>query len=174
MRSNRLFILILIIAIGLTVFINLSGQTLSEDERPEIGFQAPSFSLERLDSDELYSLGSTDKPIVINFWASWCGPCREEAPDLVHLQEQYKDEVEVYAINLTKTDSIVGVQRFVEEYGFTFPVLMDREGEIGEKYQVLSIPTTFFVDANGTIVHKIVGYASKNDLELNFSRLAGR
>jgi cytochrome c biogenesis protein CcmG/thiol:disulfide interchange protein DsbE len=174
MRSNRLFILVLIIAIGFTVYFNLSGQNLSKDEKPEIGFQAPSLSLEHLNSDKVYSLESTDKPIVINFWASWCGPCREEAPDLVNLHEQYKDDIEVYAINLTNTDSIVGVERFVEKYGFTFPVLMDKEGEISEKYHVLSIPTTFFVDANGTIVHKIVGYASKNDLELNFGRLTGR
>jgi cytochrome c biogenesis protein CcmG/thiol:disulfide interchange protein DsbE len=174
MRSNKLFILLLIVAVGVTVYFNLSGQNLSKDERPEIGFQAPDFSLERLDSDDMYSLESTDKPIVINFWASWCGPCREEAPELVRLHEQYKDDVEVYAINLTNTDSLVGVERFVEEYGFEFPVLLDRKGEIGGKYQVLSIPTTFFVDANGTIVHKIVGFASKTDLEFNFGRLAGR
>jgi cytochrome c biogenesis protein CcmG/thiol:disulfide interchange protein DsbE len=174
MRSNRLFILILIVAVGMTVYFSLSGQSLSKDQRPEIGFQAPSFSLDALDSDKTYGLESTNKPIVINFWASWCAPCREEAPDLVRLYDQYRDNLDVYAINLTNSDSMTNVERFVNEFGFEFPVLLDQEGDVGKTYQVLAIPTTFFIDENGTIVHKIVGFASSSDLEMHFRRLAGR
>lgn len=174
MRSKGLFLIVFIAAIGLTIFFNKTESSFSSEERPQVGFKAPGFSLEALNSNELYGLEDLGKPIVINFWASWCGPCREEAPDLVSLYEEYKDEIEIYAVNMTSTDSLKEVKQFVDHYDFTFPVLLDHEGEVSKAYQVIGIPTTFFIDEDGNIVHKIAGFATYHDLEAGISRLVGR
>lgn len=174
MRSKELFLILFIAVIAITLFLNMSEPSFSSDERPAVGFKAPGFSLEALASNETYGLENQSKPIVINFWASWCGPCREEAPDLVSLYEEYKDDIEIYAVNMTTSDSLKEIQRFVDQYGFTFPILLDQEGDVGRAYQVIGIPTTFFVDENGHIVHKIPGFATYHDLEVGFRRLAGR
>lgn len=174
MRSKGVFLILLVVAIGITFFFNKAEPSYSSEERPQVGFKAPGFSLEALDSTELYGLEDLDKPIVINFWASWCGPCREEAPDLVSLYDEYKDEIDIYAVNMTTTDSLKEVKLFVDHYGFTFPVLLDQEGEVSKAYQVIGIPTTFFIDKHGNIVHKIAGFATYQDLEAGIRRLAGR
>jgi cytochrome c biogenesis protein CcmG/thiol:disulfide interchange protein DsbE len=174
LRLKDIFFVLFLAAIAITIYFNMSEPSLSADERPAVGYKAPGFSLEALNSNETYTLEGLNKPVVINFWASWCGPCREEAPDLVSFYEEYKGEIEIYAVNMTSTDSLKEIQRFVDQYGFTFPILLDQEGDVGRAYQVIGIPTTFFVDENGHILHKIPGFATYHDLEEGFRRLAGR
>lgn len=174
MKNNWFFILLVVLTIGFTIYFGKAEKTAIADEKPEIGFKAPSFSLEVLHSDQRLSLQNTKNPVVINFWASWCGPCRLEAPDLVRLHEEYKGEIEVYAINLTDSDTMRGVEQFVEEFGFEFPVLLDRDGAVGNTYRVMAIPTTYFINADGIVENKIVGYAAKADLEYQFQKLAGK
>jgi cytochrome c biogenesis protein CcmG/thiol:disulfide interchange protein DsbE len=141
-------------------------------ESSEIGYMAPSFELIGMDENN-YSLASLNgKPVVINFWASWCEPCKEEAPELVRLYNEYKEKLEIYAVNLTKNDRVKDVQDFVETYHLNFPVLLDSEGEIAKKYNVLAIPTTFFIDSDGRIVDQIIGIADKKTLEKKFGMLA--
>ena len=103
---------------------------------PIIGAKAPDFSLKGLDG-KTYTLSDLKgaKPVLVNFWASWCPPCKAEAPDLVQLYKEYGDEMEIYAVNLTSADSVEGAQQFVDEYGFEFPVLLDDKGEVGKIYQ---------------------------------------
>jgi cytochrome c biogenesis protein CcmG/thiol:disulfide interchange protein DsbE len=166
------FILLIVVTVTFTIYFGQSGKITSVDQKPEIGFQAPDFSLESLNFDQAFNLQDLDKPVVINFWASWCQPCRLEAPDLVELYEEYSNDVEIYAINLTDSDNIRSAESFVEEFGFEFPVLLDKDGTVGSAYQVLAIPTTYFINADGIIENKIVGYAPKSDLESNFRNLA--
>lgn len=134
------------------------------EELPEVNFKAPSFSLNGLD-EKNYSLESAKgKPIIVNFWASWCGPCKVEAPELVNLYEENKEELEIYAVNMTGGDSLEGAKGFVEEYGFEFPILLDEENQVADKYKVTAIPTTFFINKEGIIVEKIVGYGGPKAL----------
>lgn len=174
MRLKDIFFGLFLAVIALTIYFNMSDPSFSADERPAVGYKAPGFSLKALNSNETYTLEGLNKPVVINFWASWCGPCHEEAPDLVSLYEKYKGEIEIYAVNMTSTDSLKEIQRFVDQYGFTFPILLDQEDVVGRAYQVIGIPTTFFVDENGYILHKIPGFATYHELEVGFRRLAGR
>lgn len=141
-------------------------------ESSKIGYMAPSFELIGLDGKQ-YSLASLHgKPVVINFWASWCDPCKEEAPELVELYDQYKDSLEIYAVNLTKNDRVKDVHDFVETYHLNFPVLLDSKGEIAKKYNILAIPTTFFIDSDGKIVDQIIGIANNKTLKEKFRLLA--
>lgn len=176
-------LLFIVIAVLWTITLNINaakeqnqaGQGISNqdqmEELPRIGFKTPRFKLQGL-NEEVYSLETLKgKPVVINFWASWCGPCRVEAPELVKLYEKYKNQLEIYAINLTSNDSIEGAKTFSDEYGFTFPVLLDLDGSVGNRYQIQAIPTTYFVNERGIIVDQVTGLAQPEQLEQKFLKL---
>lgn len=141
-------------------------------ESSKIGHKAPAFELLGLD-DHIYSLENLHgKSVVLNFWASWCDPCKQEAPHLVELYEKYKENTEIYAINLTKNDRLKDVSKFAETFNFKFPVLLDSTGRIAEKFKVIAIPTTYFINENGIIVDQIIGIANKKTLEEKFEMIA--
>ncbi|MFC4597639.1 TlpA family protein disulfide reductase [Cohnella hongkongensis] len=126
-------------------------------EKPEIGYAAPAFSLSGLDG-RTYSLEeSRGKPVVLNFWASWCGPCREEAPLLVKLHRLYGESVHIVAVNLTAADRTESAEEFARSFGFAFPVPLDTRGTIAAKYRIRPIPTTIFIDSQGVIRGGVLG-----------------
>jgi thiol-disulfide isomerase/thioredoxin len=110
--------------------------------------------------------------LVINFWASWCGPCRSEAPELVKLNNKYHKKVQIFAVNLTSSDTESGVKAFVKEFGFDFPVLLDQDGKVAKLYDVTGIPTTYFISTDGIIIDRILGFGGKDMLESKFRNLA--
>lgn len=111
----------------------------------------PSFTLKGLDGQTYQVGGPRDKPLMINFWASWCGPCHEEAPDLKQVYERYKDKFDLYAVNVTKGDRVEDVRGFVNRYGVSFPVLLDDQGKTAEMYRILFVPTSFLIDKQGVL-----------------------
>lgn len=124
---------------------------------PKLLAMAPDFSLEDL-GGVTHSLSDyRGKPVVLNFWASWCGPCREEAPALVKTAARYKDKATVVAVNLTASDDEAAARSFASEQRFAFPVLLDRLGTVGELYRIRPIPTTLFVDAQGVVADVALG-----------------
>jgi cytochrome c biogenesis protein CcmG/thiol:disulfide interchange protein DsbE len=172
LRNRSLkFVVLIVLVTSFTIYFGLNDKKTPSEERAEIGFKAPEFSLNHLEKNQKYTIQELNKPVIINFWASWCGPCRQEAPELVRLYEEYKGEVEIYAINLTNSDDIPSVKQFVKEFGFEFPVLLDEDGSVSNAYNVIAIPTTYYIDRNGVVVSKTIGFASKTELETNFKRL---
>ncbi|WHZ57391.1 TlpA family protein disulfide reductase [Metabacillus hrfriensis] len=127
--------------------------------------KAPELKLSDINQKEHEIRPPYDQPIVLNFWASWCGPCKMEAPDLVKLAEKYKGQVKIYAVNMTNQDSEEGAYMFAKDYGFSFPVLLDKKGEASTLFRVAAVPTTFFVDENGEIVSVLTGYGGTELLE---------
>jgi len=123
---------------------------------PKKGFVAPDFELEALDGRTIVLSELRGQVVLINFWATWCPPCRAEMPAIEQVYEQYRDKgFEVLAVNLQEQDAQMST--FVEEQGLTFPVLADRDSSVSNTYQVTSIPTTVFVDRSGVIEEIIVG-----------------
>ncbi|GGF91564.1 TlpA family protein disulfide reductase [Paenibacillus aceti] len=151
-----------------------SSQALTEllaKGTPKPGTPAPSFSLEDLEGQTYSVGGERDKALLVNFWASWCDPCKEEAPDLVKLAEKYSDSLDVYAVNVTFYDKPDKVKEFVQEYGYIFPVLLDKKGEVYQKYNGIAFPTNVLINKEGNIQEVIIGSLSRKELEAKLKEL---
>jgi thiol-disulfide isomerase/thioredoxin len=120
------------------------------DPSPEKERAAPDFLLETLDGGTLRLSDLQGKAVLVNFWATWCQPCRSELPHLVAAYNRYRQEgLEIVAVNLQEDeDTIAG---FVEEFGMQFPVVIDRSGDVADKFRVIGIPTSFFIDRSGVV-----------------------
>lgn len=153
-------------------FVMADEVILPKEEAPKADFLAPSFVLTGMDGQTYVVGGAREKPVLINFWASWCGPCKLEAPDLVELYDKYKGRLDIYAVNASNDDDRASAEAFVEEYGFEFPVLWDLKKDdmkkirsITDSYGVYGYPTSFIVDKNGVIQEVILGIRPKEELE---------
>ncbi|MFC3802977.1 TlpA family protein disulfide reductase [Cohnella sp. GCM10012308] len=144
---------------------------------PKLLALAPDFSLEGLDGATHSLSDYRGKPVVLNFWASWCGPCREEASALVKTAAHYKDTATVVAVNLTASDDESSARSFAADQHFAFPVLLDRLGTVGELYRIRPIPTTLFIDARGVVADEALGALDETEFARRIAALlkpAGR
>jgi cytochrome c biogenesis protein CcmG/thiol:disulfide interchange protein DsbE len=125
---------------------------------PQKGFLAPDFELETFDH-EIFKLSDLrGKPVLINFWASWCPPCRSEMPAIQKVYDEYRDQgFEVLAVNSTHQDNLGDAITFAQVRRLTFPILLDRDGSINYLYEIRSLPTSFFIDKNGIIQDVVIG-----------------
>jgi len=114
------------------------------------------FSLSLLEG-ETKSLGSyKGKVVFLNFWATWCGPCRSEMPSMESVYKKFADKgLEILAVNCAEDRATVS--SYMKNEGFTFPALLDLDGRVSSNYGVQSIPTTFLIDRDGMIVMRLVG-----------------
>jgi cytochrome c biogenesis protein CcmG/thiol:disulfide interchange protein DsbE len=126
---------------------------------------APAFSLERLDEDGTLSIEDLrGKAVVVNFWASWCVPCRDEAPVLQETYERYRDQGLV-VLGIDVNDFRADARRFMEKFELTYPVVYDGKGSTVGKWGVRGFPETFFVDRSGRLVGERISGAV--DIERN-------
>ncbi len=120
------------------------------DVRPEQGDLAPDFVLATLDGGELRLSDRRGQAVVLNFWATWCAPCRKEIPQLVAAYDRYRQQgLVVVGVNLQENKGIV--RNFAKDFGMEFPVAIDRDGRVGDRYRLLGLPTTFFIDGTGVV-----------------------
>ncbi|MBM7703781.1 TlpA family protein disulfide reductase [Metabacillus iocasae] len=133
----------------------------------ETGKKAPVFKLRVLGGEEVSLSDYQGKKVILNFWATWCPPCKAEMPEMQKFYNQYSDDVEILAVNLTSSEQTVdAVNQFLQERGFTFPVLLDEKEEVSSKqYKILTIPTTYFIDESGTITKRINGPMNYEQME---------
>ncbi len=130
---------------------------MNNEFKPKAGYQMVDFSLINLDEKTEKVKSDSKKLIFLNFWASWCGPCELEAPDLQKLHEKYGDIMTMYGVNSTKNDKERAAREFVDKYHFTFPVVFDRKGDVTKAYKVNTFPTNFLIDSDGIIRERING-----------------
>ncbi|MFB5760503.1 TlpA family protein disulfide reductase [Paenibacillus medicaginis] len=135
------------------------------------GATAPVSSLKGLDG-RTYTVGEGNGKIqLLNFWASWCDPCRIEAPLLNELSAKYRTKLDVYGINVTKYDRQEDVRKFAKSLGLAYPILLDKSGEVFDVYRGAAFPTSVLIDENGKVREVLLGVYSKTELEEKIRKL---
>ena len=132
---------------------------------------APDFTIYDGDGNIVHLSDFAGKPVVINFWASWCTPCKKEMPDFNKKYLEYGDEIQFLMIDYAKDDNIKDAKAYVSEMGFEFPVYFDIDGDAFLAYEVTAFPTTIFVDADGYVVDRYRGTISEETLQSGIDKI---
>ncbi len=133
---------------------------------------APDFTLTTLEGKSISLSELRGKKILLNFWATWCPPCRAEMPDMQKFYTKYKDAgIEIVAVNLTQTEtSQTAVSSFIEKYNLSFIVPLDKNGDVASLFQAYTVPTSYLIDEHGVIVEKRIGPMSYGQLKQMVSK----
>lgn len=133
--------------------------TARPDEEDENGILAPDFHVYDRDGNTVHLSDFFGKPIVLNFWASWCGPCQREMPDFNDKYAELGGDVHFVMVNMTDggRETVETAAAFIDENGYGFPVFFDVTGEAANAYGAYSLPTSFFINAEGHVVVQAVG-----------------
>ncbi len=167
LKAAVIFLLAMLIA-GFTIFlaIGVMGTTTatSRSGKELVGKKAPSFVAPKV-GGQLVSLENyKNKPLVLNFWASWCPPCRDETPGMERIWRKYEDQgVVILGINVQ--DGEKEAERYISEFGVTFSNALDLDGSITVDYGVTGLPVTFFIDNDSVVIGRWVGSISEDRLD---------
>jgi len=152
MNKIKLFTLLLLFFIGIG---GAKGKT-----------KAPEFTINTIDGQKVSLSDFNGKPVILDFWATWCGPCRMEIPGFVELKKKYEDKIGIVGISLDRSKK--QVVKFKEAYKINYPVAMATREIVkaySNIYRIMYIPITFIIDKNGNVYDIYVGYKPKEDFE---------
>lgn len=137
------------------------------------GDKTPDFELTQINDNneqEHIRLSNLEgKGVMLNFWATYCKPCEAQLSLMEGLYSEYKDDIEIVAINLDNSELVI--QQFIDKYNLTFPVLHDTRGEVMDMYNVSPIPSTFFITPEGEVLDEVVGGLTSEKLESHFKAI---
>jgi peroxiredoxin len=130
----------------------------SAPPNPQVGFTAPDFTLDSLSGDSIMLSDLRGKVVVLNFWASWCRPCRAEMPAMNAVYEKFRDQgLVVLGVNTTYQDDEASARAAIQEWGLTLPIVFDRDSVTSRQYRIQAMPTTFFIGRDGVIGDIVFG-----------------
>ena len=156
-KKKRLYMRAAILAVlaGLVVYALYTNITKESRGSLEAGDKAPDFVLTDLNGDTHQLSDYKGKGVFLNFWGTWCEPCKKEMPHMEKLANEYKGKVEILAVNVGESD--FQVNNFAKQYSLTFPIAIDTGKEVMDTYGVDPLPTTFMIKPDGTIDQIIIG-----------------
>ena len=176
---RKLTMILIMLAVVITGCGNTSstGKAAEQAQPPKanaeqgviVGKQIPTFTLKNLDGKPVEIGVINNKVTVINFWATWCPPCREEMPELNKFAAENSDKVIFVAVNIQEDKRKVG--DFMQNNKYTMPVLLDEDGAVAKTFRVSAIPTTVIVDKDGIIKYRKSGTVTRSELETNIRGL---
>jgi len=177
-KTGWISIIVAILLVGGIIFYNqASNGGGSKQFRPEVGFTAPDFTLKNEQGQNVTLSQYKGKPVFVNFWASWCPPCKVEMPFIQQAYEKYKDQVIFLGVNLTSNDSKDAALNFMKSNGYQMPILFDNNPDptktVGNLYRAVSIPTSYFIDKDGLIKVKHTGAMDYNTIEKDIKTILG-
>ena len=159
-QRRGLYLLLLLAGLGwILLSADRSGSsTGGHVPAPQKGFAAPDFTLAD-PQGQRYTLSSLrGKAVLINIWATWCPPCQAEMPALETYYRQYQGQgLVVLGVNATSQDYPLDIVPFTQKYSLTFPILLDETGDLARKYELRSLPSSYFIDRNGSVAEVVIG-----------------
>lgn len=138
----------------------LMNEAIAESNRDDV--KAPNFSLKSVDGKTINLSDYKGKIVIIDFWATWCPPCRKGIPDLISIQKEYNKDVVIIGISLDDARTIKEVPGFIKDYGVNYPIVYGDENVVNAYGGIRSIPTAFVIDKKGNIVDKHIGLVPKD------------
>ena len=173
-----LLVLVIVIGGGVLLYRNLGqnidlGEAIPTETAPQN--LAPDFTVTDAEGNAVKLSDFRGKGVVLNFWASWCGPCKSEMPHFQTAYETYGEDVHFLMVNMSEAlgDSRSDAESFLTDGGYTFPVYYDTNAECAYGYGVTGIPMTFFIDKDGNLVSGKTGMISEADLERRIQTILG-
>lgn len=156
-KKKRLYIRTAILGVlaGLVIYTLYTNLTKDSRGTLEAGDKAPDFVLTDMNGEQHRLSDYEGKGVFLNFWGTWCEPCKKEMPHMEKMAQEYAGEVEILAVNVGESN--FQVQNFAEQYGLTFPIAIDKSKEVMNTYGVNPLPTTFMIKPDGTIDQIVIG-----------------
>jgi cytochrome c biogenesis protein CcmG/thiol:disulfide interchange protein DsbE len=168
-KSRLILLLIagLCFGVGLGFLVLIGGNETVKP--PTTGTRLQDFALKDLSNNEIKLSRMGGKPVLINFWATWCIPCKSEMPLLEQYYLKLKDKIAFYGIDQQETTNVI--EPYLKGNGITFPILMDETGEVTRTYFIQGFPTTFFVDGDGILRALQIGPLTIDEIKTNLEKL---
>lgn len=171
-RASPTWIAVAVVAV-LVLTLLIFGLIARPSQAPSVGAPVPGFELTAFDGSPLRLEEYQGQVVVVNFFASWCTPCRQEAPAFQQAWDDYREQG-VQFVGIAYKDAAAKAQAFLDEYGLTYPSAVDPGSRVARAYGVTGVPETYIIDPQGNLVRHYLGAVTEVDLRNDVELLLGR